>query len=169
GIAFSHYAAFVGSVFGSGIAVPPDEPGSRDDADCKGNGDQDLHEQRQVVPKVIRRLHDEALWFDCKFSPAWSQAGLAPRPSRVCSLLRLGFKVLRSWPIPPIRGGIMSRFGSPAVPENVRAVGPIRVGPPPPQFFRRRLSRDSAQGLEILGHAIEYLADEDAVAPANKE
>ena len=62
----------------------------------------------------------------------------------------------------------MSRFGSPAIPESMRAVGPIRLVPPPPQFVRRRLSRDSAQGLEILGHAIEYLADEYAVDPANK-
>jgi hypothetical protein len=58
------------------------------------------------------------------------------------------------------------------VPENVntspRGLGPVRLAPPAAPFVRRRLSRESAQGLEILGHAIEYLADEYAVDPANK-
>src|SRR6202789_736970 len=62
----------------------------------------------------------------------------------------------------------MSRFGSPAIPESMRAVGPIRLVPPPPQFVRRRLSREDAHGLEILGHAIEYLADEYAVDTMSK-
>ena len=46
--------------------------------------------------------------------------------------------------------------------------GPIRLASPPAPFVHRRLSRESAQGLEILGHAIEYLADEYAVDPADK-
>jgi hypothetical protein len=62
----------------------------------------------------------------------------------------------------------MSRFRSSAVSESVRAVGPIRLVPPPTPFVHRRLSRESAQGIEILGHAIEYLADEYAVDPAQK-
>jgi hypothetical protein len=56
------------------------------------------------------------------------------------------------------------RFRSTTVP----ALGPIRLAPPPVPFVRRALSRESAQGLEILGHAIEYLADEYAVDPADK-
>jgi hypothetical protein len=67
----------------------------------------------------------------------------------------------------------MARFRSPAVPESGSssprpALGPIRLAPSPAPFVRRRLSRESAQGLEILGHAIEYLADEYAVDPADK-
>ena len=62
----------------------------------------------------------------------------------------------------------MPRFRSPAVSENVRVVGPIRLVPPLAAFVRRRLSRESALGLEILGHAIEYLADEYAADPAQK-
>jgi hypothetical protein len=62
----------------------------------------------------------------------------------------------------------MPRFRSPAVSENVHALGPIRLVSPPVPFVRRQLSRESAQGLEILGHAIEYLADEYAVDPAEK-
>ena len=46
--------------------------------------------------------------------------------------------------------------------------GPIRLASAPAPFVHRRLSRESAQGLEILGHAIEYLADEYAVDPADK-
>jgi hypothetical protein len=56
------------------------------------------------------------------------------------------------------------RFRSTTVP----APRPIRLAPPPVPFVRRQLSRESAQGLEILGHAIEYLADEYAVDPADK-
>jgi hypothetical protein len=67
----------------------------------------------------------------------------------------------------------MPRFRGPAVQENVstsprRALGPIRLASRPAPFVRRRLSRESAQGLEILGHAIEYLADEYAADPADK-
>jgi hypothetical protein len=67
----------------------------------------------------------------------------------------------------------MPRLRSPAVSEKVsnrprHALGPIRLVPPPAPFVRRRLSRESALGLEILGHAIEYLADEYAVDPAEK-
>ena len=62
----------------------------------------------------------------------------------------------------------MPRFRSPAVSENVHALGPIRLVSPPVPFVRRQLSRESALGLEILGHAIEYLADEYAADPAEK-
>jgi hypothetical protein len=48
------------------------------------------------------------------------------------------------------------------------ALGPILLAPPAPASVRRHLSRESARGLEILGHAIEYLADEYAVDPADK-
>jgi hypothetical protein len=46
--------------------------------------------------------------------------------------------------------------------------GPIRPASTPAPFVYRRLSHESARGLEILGHAIEYLADEYAVDPADK-
>ena len=67
----------------------------------------------------------------------------------------------------------MPRFRSPAVQESVstsprRGLGPIRLVPPPAPFVRRRLSRESARALEILGHAIEYLADEYALDLADK-
>jgi hypothetical protein len=67
----------------------------------------------------------------------------------------------------------MPRFPSPAVPENMntsprRAPGPIRLVPPTLPFVRRQLSRESSQGLEILSHAIEYLADEYAADLADK-
>ncbi len=62
----------------------------------------------------------------------------------------------------------MPRFPNPAVLESVHAMGPVRLVPPPSPFVRRRLSRENARGLEILGHAIEYLADEYAVDPADK-
>jgi hypothetical protein len=52
--------------------------------------------------------------------------------------------------------------------NSVAALGPIRLAPPPVPFVHRQLSRESARGLEILGHAIEYLADEYAVDPADK-
>ena len=58
----------------------------------------------------------------------------------------------------------MPRFRSTTVP----ALGPIRLAPPPVPFVRRALSRESARGLEILGHAIEYLADEYALDLADK-
>jgi hypothetical protein len=38
--------------------------------------------------------------------------------------------------------------------------------PPPP--VRRRLSPEGGRALEVLGHAIEYLADEYAVDPKDK-
>jgi hypothetical protein len=60
------------------------------------------------------------------------------------------------------------RFPNHAVPRSVRALGPIRPAPPPVPFVRRQLSRENAQAIEILGHAIEYLADEYAVDPAGK-
>jgi hypothetical protein len=46
--------------------------------------------------------------------------------------------------------------------------GSIRLASTPAPFVHRRLSPESAQGLEILGHAIEYLADEYAVDLADK-
>ena len=67
----------------------------------------------------------------------------------------------------------MARFRNAAVGENFgpgsrRAPGPIPVTPAPVPVVRRRLSPEDAKGLEILAHAIEYLADEYAVDPANK-
>ena len=62
----------------------------------------------------------------------------------------------------------MPRSPNPAIPEGVHAMGPVRLVPPPSPFVRRRLSQENARGLEILGHAIEYLADEYAIDPANK-
>jgi hypothetical protein len=50
-----------------------------------------------------------------------------------------------------------SRTGLPA------AVGPSKSSYPEPRpFIRRQLSPESGRALEILGHAIEYLADEYA-------
>src|ERR1700761_1680436 len=67
----------------------------------------------------------------------------------------------------------MASFRNAAVGENFgsgsrRAPEPIAVAPAPVPVVRRRLSPEDAKGLEILGHAIEYLADEYAVDPANK-
>jgi hypothetical protein len=45
--------------------------------------------------------------------------------------------------------------------------GPIGPLPPRP-FVRRRLSPEAGRALEILGHAIEYLADEYANDPSDK-
>jgi hypothetical protein len=56
------------------------------------------------------------------------------------------------------------RFRNTAAP----ALGPILLAPSSAPFVRRGLSRESARGLEILSHAIEYLADEYAVDPADK-
>jgi hypothetical protein len=49
-----------------------------------------------------------------------------------------------------------------------RPAVPIRAASSAAPFVRRQLSRESSRALEILGHAIEYLADEYAVDPANK-
>jgi hypothetical protein len=38
----------------------------------------------------------------------------------------------------------------------------------PQPFVRRRLSPEGGRALEILGHAIEYLADEYAIDPGDK-
>lgn len=46
--------------------------------------------------------------------------------------------------------------------------GPITLAPRAVPFVRRHLSRESARALEILGHAIEYLADEYTLASSNK-
>ena len=45
---------------------------------------------------------------------------------------------------------------------------PIRLVKSPAPFVRRVLSRENASALEILGHAIEYLADEYAADSGNK-
>lgn len=44
----------------------------------------------------------------------------------------------------------------------------LTLAPRSPASVRRHLTRESARGLEILGHAIEYLADEYAIDPASK-
>ena len=74
----------------------------------------------------------------------------------------------------------MSWFRSAPLPENfARSVsqqtqrqgmgpGPIRLASAAAPSVRRQLSRESSRALEILGHAIEYLADEYAVDTADK-
>ena len=73
----------------------------------------------------------------------------------------------------------MSRFRSGPLAENFvggareqpqQQMGsrPIRLVSPAAPLVRRHLSRESSRGLEILGHAIEYLADEYAVDKADK-
>jgi hypothetical protein len=73
----------------------------------------------------------------------------------------------------------MSRFRSAPSAENFvgsasqqpqqqmgsRAIGLVSPAAP---LVRRQLSRESSRALEILGHAIEYLADEYAVDKADK-
>ena len=72
----------------------------------------------------------------------------------------------------------MSRFRSAPLAENFarsasqqpqQQIGsrPIGLVSPAP-LVRRQLSRESSRGLEILGHAIEYLADEYAADKADK-
>ena len=74
----------------------------------------------------------------------------------------------------------MLRFRSAPLPEDFarrgsqqsqgQAIGesPIRLVSSATPFVRRQLSRESSRALEILGHAIEYLADEYAVDTADK-
>ena len=73
----------------------------------------------------------------------------------------------------------MSRFRSAPLAENFarsasqqpqQQIGsrPIGLVSPAAPLVRRQLSRESSRGLEILGHAIEYLADEYAVDKADK-
>jgi hypothetical protein len=45
---------------------------------------------------------------------------------------------------------------------------PIMLAPAAAPLVRRQLSRESGRALEILGHAIEYLADEYAEDVADK-
>ena len=45
---------------------------------------------------------------------------------------------------------------------------PIRLAPRAVPLVRRQLSRESGRAVEILGHAIEYLADEYAADRADK-
>jgi hypothetical protein len=69
-----------------------------------------------------------------------------------------------------------SYFGSavPARPrtfvETPRTGWPTTLGSPPEPrpFIRRQLSPESGRALEILGHAIEYLADEYAADAEHK-
>jgi hypothetical protein len=44
----------------------------------------------------------------------------------------------------------------------------LQLAPPAGPRIRRRLTPEAGKGLEILGHAIEYLADEYAVDSAPK-
>jgi hypothetical protein len=74
----------------------------------------------------------------------------------------------------------MLRFRSAPLPENFahgvsqqtqgEGIGqrPIRLVSSAAPLVRRQLSRESSRALEILGHAIEYLADEYAVDTADK-
>src|ERR1700683_2816243 len=74
----------------------------------------------------------------------------------------------------------MPRFRSAPLPENFapgvsqpserQGTGqrPIRLVSSAAPLVRRQLSRESSRALEILGHAIEYLADEYAVDAADK-
>jgi hypothetical protein len=52
--------------------------------------------------------------------------------------------------------------------QSRSAAGPIGLAHKAAPFVRRQLSREAARALEVLGHAIEYLADEYAVDPASK-
>ncbi|MGC2398538.1 MAG: hypothetical protein WA510_02080 [Acidobacteriaceae bacterium] len=61
--------------------------------------------------------------------------------------------------------GSASAWGS-AVPNA--PTGTPTLAPRTTEFVRRHLSRENARGLEILGHAIEYLADEYAVDTVRK-
>ena len=69
----------------------------------------------------------------------------------------------------------MSRFRSAPLAENfARSASqqprsrPIGLVSPAAPLVRRQISRGSSRALEILGHAIEYLADEYAVDKADK-
>jgi len=70
----------------------------------------------------------------------------------------------------------MLRFRSAPLPEEFarrsqgQGIGqsPIRLVSSATPFVRRQLSRESSRALEILGHAIEYLADEYAADKADK-
>jgi hypothetical protein len=69
----------------------------------------------------------------------------------------------------------MSRFRSAPLAENfarsesqLPPSRPIGLVSPAGPLVRRQLSRESSRALEILGHAIEYLADEYAVDKADK-
>ncbi len=50
-------------------------------------------------------------------------------------------------------------------PSRVNSHVSMEKTPPPPQVARRRrISPEAGRAIEILGHAIEYLADEHALA-----
>jgi hypothetical protein len=48
------------------------------------------------------------------------------------------------------------------------SAGTNTLAPRASEIVRRHLSRENARGLEMLGHAIEYLADEYAFDPSSK-
>jgi hypothetical protein len=73
----------------------------------------------------------------------------------------------------------MPRFRSAPFPENFSRNAsqqpqgemgsrPMGLVSSPAPMVRRQLTRESSRALEILGHAIEYLADEYAVDTADK-
>lgn len=48
------------------------------------------------------------------------------------------------------------------------AAGQLTLAARPAKLVRRRLSRESGRAVEVLGHAIEYLADESVADPTTK-
>jgi hypothetical protein len=65
------------------------------------------------------------------------------------------------------RSGSRSTSGLGATAPHM-PTGPSTLAPRTPELVRRHLTRENARGLEILGHAIEYLADEYAFDAENK-
>jgi hypothetical protein len=60
-------------------------------------------------------------------------------------------------------------LGSTVIPSGPAAQAGIpTLAPRASAFVRRRLTPEDARGLEMLGHAIEYLADEYAIDTTNK-
>ena len=50
-------AAFIGCKLGFGILVASNEPGTGDHANAHAYHNNDLNEQRQIIPEVILRMH----------------------------------------------------------------------------------------------------------------